>query len=80
MILLRTSEPEIIIVNASNTIQIKVQRLFKYFFVIEVIDVEQENKEYIFRVPVVLYKNKVLDEGELSSIKLIVNFIRCLIF
>jgi len=36
--------------------------------VIEVIDVEQENKEYIYRVPVVLYKNKILDEGELSSI------------
>ena len=59
---------------------IKVQRLFKYFFVIEVIDVEQKKKDYIFRVPVVLYKNKVLDEGELSSIKLIINFIRCLIF
>jgi len=59
---------------------IKVKRLFKYFFVIEVIDVEQENKEYIYRVPVVLYKNKILDEGELSSTKLIVNFIRYLIF
>ena len=59
---------------------IKVQRLFKFFFVIKVINAEQENKEYIFRVPVVLYRNKILDEGELSSIKLILNFIKSLIF
>jgi len=56
----------------------KVQRLFKFFFVIKVINAEQESKEYIFRVPVVLYKNKILDEGKLSSIKLILNFIKSL--
>lgn len=59
---------------------VKVERLFGSFFALAVIDVSQYNQDYIFRVPVVIYNNKILDEGELSSRKLIKNLIKYLIF
>ena len=38
-------------------------------------DVENGYQEYLLRVPVVLYKEKVLDEGILSKTKILRNFI-----
>jgi len=58
---------------------LKVERLFRYYFDVRVINVNQYNKDYIFRVPVVIYKNKILDEGELSYRKIFLTFIRYLI-
>ena len=57
-----------------------VERLFKHYFEIAVIDVDQYDKDYIFRVPVVIYNNKILGEGNLKSGKLILNLIRYLVF
>ncbi len=59
---------------------LKVERLFKHFFEIAVIDVDQYDKDYIFRVPVVIYNNNILGEGNLKSGKLILNLIRYLVF
>ena len=47
----------------------------KYFFKIQEMDVENGYQEYLLRVPVVLYKEKVLDEGILSKTKILRNFI-----
>ena len=58
---------------------LKVERLFRYYFDVRVINVNQYNKDYIFRVPVVIYKNRILDEGELSYRKIILTLIRYLI-
>jgi hypothetical protein len=58
---------------------LKVELLFRYYFDVKVINVNQYNKDYIFRVPVVIYKNKIIDEGELSYRKIIITLIKYLI-
>ena len=46
-----------------------------YFFNIKEVNVEDGYQEYLLRVPVVLYKDKVLDEGILVKTKILKNFI-----
>ena len=53
----------------------KVNLLFNNLFHINEIDVSDYNSDYIFRVPVVIYKDKILDEGNLSLIKLAMSLI-----
>ena len=53
----------------------KVNLLFNNLFHINEIDVSDYNSDYIFRVPVVIYKDKILDEGNLSLIKLAMTLI-----
>ena len=47
----------------------------KYFFKIQEMDVENGYQEYLLRVPVVLYQDKVLDEGIIGKTKIIKNYI-----
>ena len=49
--------------------------LLKYFFNIVEINVEDGYQEYLLRVPVVLYQDKVLDEGIIGKTKIIKNYI-----
>ena len=50
-------------------------KLLKYFFNIQEINVEDGYQEYLLRVPVVLYQDKVLDEGIIGKTKIIKNYI-----
>ena len=54
---------------------IKKINLLEYFFNIEEINVEDGYQEYLLRVPVVLYQDKVLDEGIIGKTKIIKNYI-----
>ncbi len=54
---------------------IKKISLLRYFFNIKEVNVEDGYQEYLLRVPVVLFKDKVLDEGILGKIKIIKNYI-----
>ena len=45
-------------------------------FTIKKVDVEEGYQEFLLRVPVVLYGNKVLDEGILSQYVIFRNFIK----
>jgi len=47
------------------------------FFTIKKVDVEEGYEEFLLRVPVVLYRKKVLDEGILSQYIIFRNFIKC---
>ena len=51
----------------------KVYLLFNNRFHINEFVVSDYNSDFIFRVPVVIYKDKILDEGSLSSRKLVMN-------
>ena len=46
------------------------------FFTIKKVDVEKGYEEFLLRVPVVLYRKKVLDEGILSKYIILRNFIK----
>ena len=48
---------------------------FSIFFNIEEINVEDGYQQYLLRVPVVLYQDKVLDEGIIGKTKIIKNYI-----
>tara|TARA_B100000131_G_scaffold302016_1_gene324761 strand:- start:456 stop:680 length:225 start_codon:yes stop_codon:yes gene_type:complete len=54
---------------------IKKIGLLKYFFNIEEVSVEDGYQQYLLRVPVVLFKDSVLDEGILTKTKIIKNYI-----
>ena len=54
---------------------IKKINFLNYFFNIKEVNVEDGYEEYLLRVPVVLYKDKVLDEGILRKTKILKNFI-----
>ena len=54
---------------------IKKIGLLKYFFNIEEVNVEDGYQQYLLRVPVVLFKDSVLDEGILTKTKIIKNYI-----
>ena len=49
---------------------------FNNFFTIKKVDVEEGYEEFLLRVPVVLYRKKVLDEGILSQYIILRNFIK----
>ena len=53
---------------------IKKINLLKYFFNIQEINVEDGYQEYLLRVPIVLYQDKVLDEGIIGKTKIIKNY------
>ena len=46
------------------------------FFTIKKVDVQEGYEEFLLRVPVVLYRKKVLDEGILSKYIILRNFIK----
>ena len=46
------------------------------FFTIKKVDVQEGYEEFLLRVPVVLYRKKVLDEGILSKYIIFRNFIK----
>jgi hypothetical protein len=46
------------------------------FFTIKKVDVQEGYEEFLLRVPVVLYRKKVLDEGVLSQYIIFRNFIK----
>ena len=48
----------------------------KNLFTIQKVDVEDGYEEFLLRVPVVLYGNKVLDEGILSQFNIFKNFLK----
>ena len=48
----------------------------KNLFTIQKVDVEDGYEEFLLRVPVVLYGNKVLDEGILSQFNILKNFLK----
>ena len=37
---------------------------------LQVVNVENDYQEYLLRVPVVIYKGRILDEGQISLIKI----------
>ena len=45
-------------------------------FNIEKVDIQDGYEEFLLRVPVVLYGNKVLDEGILSQFNIMKNFLK----
>jgi len=47
----------------------------RLFFSIKYVDVQSEYKEYLLRVPVLLKKDKVLEEGIFSRIIILKNLI-----
>ncbi len=55
---------------------IRKLNIFRYFFKIQEVDVQNGYQEYLLRVPVVLYKEKILDEGIISKIKILRNYIK----
>ena len=38
---------------------------------LQVVNVENDYQEYLLRVPVVIYKGKILDEGQISLIRIL---------
>ena len=48
----------------------------KNLFTIQKVDVEDGYEEFLLRVPVVLYGNKVLDEGILSQFNIVKNILK----
>ena len=54
---------------------IKKINFLNYFLNIKQVNVEDGYQEYLLRVPVVLYKGKVLDEGIVTKTKILKNFI-----
>ena len=55
---------------------IRKLNILRYFFKIQEVDVQNGYQEYLLRVPVVLYKDKILDEGIISKIKILRNYIK----
>ena len=53
----------------------KVNLLFNNLFHINEIDVSDYNSDYIFRVPVVIYKDKILHQPNKTMIKLAITMI-----
>ena len=45
-------------------------------FTIQKVDVEKGYEEFLLRVPVVLYRKKVLDEGILNQFNILKNFLK----
>ena len=45
----------------------KIKKL-RLLFNLQIVNVENDYQEYLLRVPVVIYKGKILDEGQVSLI------------
>jgi len=48
----------------------KIRRI-RLLINLKVINVDNDYQEFLLRVPVVLYKDKILDEGQISLIKIL---------
>ena len=48
----------------------KIRRI-KLLTNLKVVNVDNDYQEFLLRVPVVLYKDKILDEGQISLIKIL---------
>ena len=55
---------------------IRKLNILRYFFKIQEVDVQNGYQEYLLRVPVVLYKDKILDEEIINKIKILRNYIK----
>ena len=51
----------------------KIRRI-RLLINLKVINVDNDYQEFLLRVPVVLYKDKILDEGQISLIKILKNY------
>ena len=47
----------------------KIKKI-RLLFNIQIVNVENDYQEYLLRVPVVIYKGRILDEGQISIIKI----------
>ena len=45
----------------------KIKKI-RLLFNLQIVNVENDYREYLLRVPVVIYKGKILDEGQVSLI------------
>ena len=45
----------------------KIKKI-RLLFNLQIVNVENDYQEYLLRVPVVIYKGKILDEGQVSLI------------
>ena len=69
--------PELIFVTSDNCelcnkAEKKISFL-KLFFSVKTVDVQSEYKEYLFRVPVLIKNEKILDEGVFSRLSILKN-------
>lgn len=50
-------------------------RFLKTFYQIREVDVQEDHKEFLLRVPVLLKNNKVIEEGIFSRIRVLKNLL-----
>ena len=48
----------------------KIKKI-RFLFNLTVVNVENDYQEFLLRIPVVLYRGKILDEGQISLIKIL---------
>ena len=48
----------------------KIKKI-RLLFNIQIVNVENDYQEYLLRVPVVIYKGRILDEGQISIITIL---------
>ena len=48
----------------------KIKKL-RLLFNLQIVNVENDYQEYLLRVPVVIYKGRILDEGQISLIRIL---------
>lgn len=48
----------------------KIKKI-RLLFNLQIVNVENDYQEYLLRVPVVIYKGKILDEGQVSLITIL---------
>ena len=57
----------------------KIKKI-RLLFNLQIVNVENDYQEYLLRVPVVIYKGKILDEGQVSLITIFKNLFFGFIF
>ena len=48
----------------------KIKKI-RLLFNLQIVNVENDYQEYLLRVPVVIYKGRILDEGQISLIRIL---------
>ena len=48
----------------------KIKKI-RLLFNLQIVNVENDYQEYLLRVPVVIYKERILDEGQISLIRIL---------
>ena len=68
---------ELIFVTTDNCVLCKKAenkiKFLKPFYQIRKVDVEEDHKEFLLRVPVLIKNNRVIEEGVFSRFKLLIN-------